>query len=42
MSPTIKIETRNVTYDEDKDELFVECVQEFRIRFSPFQPAPSR
>ncbi|KAK7683048.1 hypothetical protein QCA50_013720 [Cerrena zonata] len=42
MSPTIKLETRSVTYDSQKDELFVECVQEFHIRFSPFHPAPSR
>lgn len=42
MSPVIKIETPSVTYDSEKDELFVECVQQFHIRFSPFQPAPAR
>ena len=42
MSPLLKIETRQVTYDEPKQQIFVEVVQEFHIRWSPFNPAPSR
>ena len=42
MSPVIKIDVRNVTYNAEKYELFVECVQVFHIRYSPFRGHPSR
>lgn len=42
MSPHIKIDVRAVTYDSAKNELFLDVVQEFHIRWSPFRPAPAR
>ena len=42
MSPILKIETRNVTYDADKREAFLEVIQVFHIRYSPFSGRPSR
>ncbi|KAJ3544781.1 hypothetical protein NM688_g5702 [Phlebia brevispora] len=42
MSPHLKIEVRGVTYNASKNELFVEVVQEFHIRWNPFPVAPAR
>ena len=42
MSPTLKIEVRNVTYNESKKELFVEVVQVFHVRWNPLPAAPAR
>ncbi|KAI0683841.1 hypothetical protein BC835DRAFT_699205 [Cytidiella melzeri] len=42
MSPTIKIEAHQVTYDEEKAQIFVDASQEFHIRWSPLRAAPAR
>ena len=42
MSPVIKIEVKNVTYNADTLELFVEVIQIFHIRYSPLRGHPSR
>ncbi|KAL4247897.1 hypothetical protein ABKN59_007500 [Abortiporus biennis] len=42
LSPTLKVEVKDVTYHVEKNELFVEVVQEFHIRWSPLSPAPAR
>ena len=42
MSPVLKIEVKNATYNETTHELFLEVVQEFHIRYSPLPVAPSR
>ena len=42
MSPNIKISVNNVTYNEARQELYVDCTQEFRIRWSPLRVAPAR
>ncbi|KAI0084569.1 hypothetical protein BDY19DRAFT_971027 [Irpex rosettiformis] len=42
LSPTIKIQTNQVTYDEEKAQLFLDISQEFHIRWSPFRAAPAR
>ncbi|CAL1702601.1 unnamed protein product [Somion occarium] len=42
LSPKIVIQVPSVTYDADKDELFVEVVQYFQLRCSPINPAPAR
>lgn len=42
MSPHIQIEVRNVTYNTNAHELFVEVIQEFHIRWNPLPAVPSR
>ncbi|KAI0338699.1 hypothetical protein BDW22DRAFT_1409365 [Trametopsis cervina] len=42
MSPVLKIEADQVTYDEGKKQLFIDAVQEFHIRWSPLRAAPAR
>ena len=42
MSPRLKIEVKNATYNESTRELFVEVVQVFHIFLSPLRGVPSR
>lgn len=42
MSPVLKVDVRNYTYDPAKREAYIEVVQVFHIRYSPFAPHPSR
>lgn len=42
MSPKLNLEVKNTTYNESTKELFVEVLQQFHIRWSPFSPSTSR
>ncbi|KAI0804667.1 hypothetical protein BC629DRAFT_1488797 [Irpex lacteus] len=42
LSPTIKINTHQVTYDEEKAQVFIDVSQEFHVRWSPLRVAPAR
>ncbi|KAH8105228.1 hypothetical protein BXZ70DRAFT_887220 [Cristinia sonorae] len=42
LSPEISLEVQSVTYNESKQELFLEVAQRFHIRWSPLQPSPAR
>ena len=42
MSPEIEIETQQITWDEEKAQLFLEVAQKFHIRWSPLRVATSR
>ena len=42
VSPKYHVEVEQVTYDQDKDELFLVVVTTFRPRLSIFRAAPSR
>ncbi|KAJ7605242.1 hypothetical protein DFH06DRAFT_1287282 [Mycena polygramma] len=42
MSPRIDITVKNVVHDTASNILLLDVVQQFRLRFSPFAPAPSR
>ncbi|KAJ7119646.1 hypothetical protein C8R44DRAFT_624713 [Mycena epipterygia] len=42
MSPNIDITVKSVVHDTENNVLLLDVVQKFHIRFSPFQPAPSR
>ena len=42
MSPEIEIETQQITWDEEKAQLFLEVAQKFHIRWSPLRVAASR
>ncbi|KAF8953678.1 hypothetical protein BDZ97DRAFT_1929478 [Flammula alnicola] len=42
VSPRIDTDIRNVVYDRLHDTVYVELVQLYHIRFSPFKPAPCR
>ncbi len=42
LSPMIKGDVSSVTYDAEKQIIFLDVTQIFHIRWSPFNPAPAR
>ncbi|KAI0755797.1 hypothetical protein C8Q74DRAFT_1305425 [Fomes fomentarius] len=42
MSPTLSVRVNGVTYDKEKNSMFLDVTQTFHIRWSPFNPAPAR
>lgn len=42
MSPTLSVRVNGVTYDKEKNSIFLDVTQTFHIRWSPFNPAPAR
>ena len=42
MSPLLSVRVTDVTYDKEKNSMFLDVTQTFHIRWSPFNPAPAR
>lgn len=42
MSPNTTLDIRSVTYNASQHELFLDIVQDFRLRWSPLAVAPAR
>ncbi|RPD54539.1 hypothetical protein L226DRAFT_575166 [Lentinus tigrinus ALCF2SS1-7] len=42
LSPVIRGDVNGVTYDKEKNSIFLDVTQTFHIRWSPLKPAPAR
>ncbi|PCH34776.1 hypothetical protein WOLCODRAFT_165810 [Wolfiporia cocos MD-104 SS10] len=39
LSPVLVVRVKNITYDREKEEMFIEVIQTFHIRWNPLPPA---
>ncbi|KAI0327482.1 hypothetical protein GY45DRAFT_1327600 [Cubamyces sp. BRFM 1775] len=42
LSPVLSVRANSVTYDEEKNSVYLDVTQTFHIRWSPLSPAPAR
>ncbi|KAH9895885.1 hypothetical protein C8Q73DRAFT_745088 [Cubamyces lactineus] len=42
LSPVLSVRATSVTYDEEKNSVFLDVTQTFHIRWSPLRPSPAR
>ncbi|KAI0668271.1 hypothetical protein C8Q78DRAFT_980794 [Trametes maxima] len=42
LSPMLSVRVTSVTYDKEKNSIFLDVTQTFHIRWSPLKPAPGR
>ncbi|KAI0643301.1 hypothetical protein C8Q79DRAFT_1002530 [Trametes meyenii] len=42
LSPVLSVRVTSVTYDKEKNSIFLDVTQTFHIRWSPLTPAPAR